>query len=384
MLNAKFRSNPYVYPSIQFADLGNKVFFNNLLDEASVTSDDLIELISQIKKPVISISGETINEKVLSIFLDEKIRFGPKNFIKNQTSYWNSKLDIFTSKNLPIQFTLLGFPCKVPVPLKTNRTLPDMGELLVLKRLKDISTIVGEVYKPGAVINVFTEGVFGKFNNIPTPEYRIYEQKVKAYGSLMGWEDRLRFIRLESLEEMASDFNERFEEKIKLLKKMHKEKDPEFTEKFEKVFEPQYRIMNTKILNLSDEELMDVYNDKLPNDKISKKTQTVRNDITERVKEKIYKYFAYLSVRDDVDFINKCVPNAITLSVSPKPNRLGIIPINRESTRLPHHGVPVYHVESDTWTIEYLIDIKRMNKKYTPMVWNQDSERLPFFYREEE
>ena len=64
-------------------------------------------------------------------------------------------------------FSILGFPYKMPVPLKTNRHLADFGEVAALARLNEIGKAIAKVYSPGVKIHVFTEGPFSQLNGMP-------------------------------------------------------------------------------------------------------------------------------------------------------------------------------------------------------------------------
>ncbi|KAG8412689.1 hypothetical protein J3458_013130 [Metarhizium acridum] len=68
-------------------------------------------------------------------------------------------------KNEPIQLTMPAFPCK-----SANREnkvlghLPDLGEELGMSRLNDIAVAIKNVYQPGALVNIASDGIL--FNDI--------------------------------------------------------------------------------------------------------------------------------------------------------------------------------------------------------------------------
>ncbi len=108
--------------------------------------------------------------------------------------------------------------------------------------------------------------------------------------------------------------------------------------------------------------------------------KTIREDIRQRAHASIFQYYAYLRVRDDVQYLEKVVPRAVALSVSPEPNRLGVIPVNSECVRLPYHRVPVYDPLRGVFTIEYLIDLQRSPLSYSAVYFKKDKEEKPFYY----
>jgi len=136
----KLQSNPNVYPYVPFYDLSDKNIRQNIVEKKYISEEDLRKVVSRISQPNFSLSGKTEAEKILSIFEGDQIRFGPKKFIIQGKAGWIDRLNYFIRQNIPIQFTILGFPFKIPVPLKTNRVYPDMGEVLSLIRLHFIAT----------------------------------------------------------------------------------------------------------------------------------------------------------------------------------------------------------------------------------------------------
>lgn len=374
------KSNPYVYPSTDFMDLSNKKFKAVFSPNEYVTTENLKNLLSSLDSPELQITGKSIEQRVLNIFTDNEILFGPKKYITNNTDYWLKAIRYFVKQNKPLQLTILGFPFKMPVPIKTNRSLPDMGEVLSLKRLHYITELIGAVYNPGAVITVVTEGVFGRFNNMKKSEYNAYKNFLNEIIKTFYWTDTLKIIELEKMEKMTDNFVDLFEKKVNKLKKLYEVKDKEFLKKYNGAKLSISRIINTRDLNISNLLLMDVYNTKLKMSEVTPEVLKIRKHIEIMTYETLLRYHAYLMVRDDLNFIEKTVPHAITLSVSPKPNRLGIIPVNKNCIRLPYHGVPVYHENKNIFTIEYLIDLMRKKGEFKKVYWNEDKEKYPFYY----
>lgn len=372
------KPNPYVYPFTPFEGLFKKNIRNNFVGIKRIDKEELKKVISTIQQPQPKLKGNTTEEKVLSIFQDKSYRFGPERFILENKKGWIEKLSFFTRKSQPIQFTILGFPFKMPVPLKTNRTLPDMGEVLALLRLKTIMDLVKQNYQPGAIVTIFTEGVFGRFTGVPAKDWFAYREFLQKLIAILDSSQKIEIIDLSKMESTVDNFKERFNQRIQEFKKLYEKNDPEFMIKYQGTYQSVYRIVSTK--KYDEQVLMDVYNEELPDEETSKKVSMVRDDIKRRTHQSIFQYHAYLKVRDDLDFIQQTIPQAITLSVSPKPNRLGIIPVHKECIRLPYHGVTVYYPNKNLFLVEYLIDIKRRNLTYTQVFLKQDPDNKPFYY----
>lgn len=374
----KLQSNPNVYPYVPFYDLSDKNIRQNIIEKKYISEDDLREMVSRIPQPNFSLTGKTDAEKILSIFEDDQIRFGPKEFIAQGKTGWIDRLNYFIRQNLPIQFTILGFPFKIPVPLKTNRVYPDMGEVLSLARLHFIAAEIQKIYSSGAVITIFTEGAFGRFTGVKDAHWIAYRDFLKELIGMLRFEKQLRISDLSEMEKIIPDFSKRFQEKVELLEKAYEQGDPKVREAYNGTLDAVLRIIAP--INNDATILMDVYNDHLSDDSVSETARLIREDIRQRARASIFQYHAYLRVRDDVQYLEKVVPRAVALSVSPKPNRLGVIPVNSECVRLPYHGVPVYDQLRNVFTIEYLIDLQRSPLSYSTVYFKNDKEEKPFYY----
>lgn len=377
----KIKSNPYVFPFTPFLDLSNKNFYLKKLGRREIDFREIKELINRNLRLSISVKGETIEEKILNIFLNPEIRFGPKQYILSLKDYWLNKIRYFTKKNEPLRFSILGFPFKIPVPLKTNRILPDLGEIIALKRLFDIQFLIRQFYQPGAVIYVVTEEVFYKFNDMKKNEVNNYQNFLRKIVKIMGWDNVIKFISLHEMEKLANNFKDLFQEKKDYLERLFINGDKKFLKQYYGAHSSIYYITNTRRFGLGEKELMDVYNKDYK--KRNKKILLVKELIKNYSHLMIIKYLAYLKLRDDLNFFEKKLPNVIQLSVSPKKYRLGIIPLKKNIVRLPYHGVLVYDKEKNKFTIEYLIDLKRKKWKVWEIYLKEDEEDKPFFYIKE-
>lgn len=322
--------------------------------------------------------GATAAEKIFSFFLNPRVRFGPVEFIRSERQYWLDKFNYFIARREPLQFTLLGFPFKMAVPLKTDRALPDMGEVLALGRLNLIARAIRGVYEPGAVITVFTEGGLGRSAGIAPAVWRKYDRRLRELAGVLGFGEAIRIRKLSGMERLA-DFQDVFMRKRREFRAQLADKDKCFMEKYRAVFSPIFRLVNARKYAL--EELMDVYNEKLEDAAVSSAARRIRAALRAKTKKAIIYYFSYLAARDELDYLEKAVPHHLSLSVSPKPRRLGIIPIDAKVKILPYHGVSVYDALLGRWDIGYLVDIKRdFRHKYAPVSLNGDADPHPFYY----
>lgn len=376
--NKKIKSNPHVYSYVPFYNLSaKKINFKKKLRK-KINSEDLKTYLEYNKIPNFKIKGKDINEKIFNLFLNNNIRFGPRKNIITLKDYWIKKINFFVSKNKTLHFVILGFPFKIPVLLKTNRTLPDMGELLSLKRLYDIAQLIKTFYKKGAKITIITEEIFGAFNNMKKEEIINYQEFLAFLTKRFQWDENLTFYSLHKMEDQILNFEKEFQDKIDELEQNFINSKKSFLKKYYGAYPSIYRITNTKRFKLSLSELMDVYNEKKETKK--KSILQLKKIIEYYTHSMLIKYFAYLELRDKFDFINKNFPNSLMLSVSPKPYRLGILPVGKDFIRLPYHGVTVFDEKNKKFSIEYLIDLVRQNWHIEEIYYDEDKEKTPFFY----
>ena len=372
------KPNPYVYSSKDFNNLFDKKIKWKIVGKEIVDKPQVAKILKKLPQPSVKINGKSTEEKILSIFLDENIRFGDKNLILDKKEYWINKISYFTKNKKPLLLAILGFPFKMPVRLKTNRTLPDMGELLSLARLLFIAKLIKKIYKPGAKVIIFTEEGFYKFIGVEKNDALNYIKELKRWIKFLKWDSILKVKSL-SLMENFSNFKKIFKRKLKENRKLLKENDPEFLKKYEEAFVPIFRIVNS--LKFDEEILMDVYNDEIKDENLSKEAFKIRNLLRKKATTALLNYFSYLQTRDELNFIEQQAPNSLLLTVSPKYYRLPIYPVSREIEVLPYHGVPIYFERSNKWQIDYLINLKRKNWKIVEVYLKEDKDPTPFFYK---
>lgn len=372
------KSNPYVYPSRSYKNLQRKVLADRFEKPRVVDVTYLHRLLRCVPTVRWTSKGKTVEEKIFQLFLSKDVLFGPAAFLTDCTSMWLEKFSVFTRQKQPLLFTILGFPFKMPVSLKTRRRLPDMGEMLILHRLAGLARAIKKVYRPGARITIFTEGGFGAPVGVPESDWQVYHTALEKWVSVLGFADVLEVRRLSDMEQMKG-FSEAFARRRKENASKLKKKDASFLQKVEGAYMPMFRLVNSEAYPL--ELLMDVYNDALSEEELSSSARRVRLALQRQTMKTLVYYFSYLQARDDVRFLETAVPGFLALSVSPKPERLGVIPVSREVSVLPYHGVPVYDTKKKRWSIEYLIDIRRdRTAVYTPIHVKGDKDKEPFFY----
>lgn len=377
-IKQNLQGNKHVYPFVPFADLANKKLVDNFLIGPTLTEEAVAGLVGAISTPKHRIVGQTIEGKILSIFLDDEYRFGPREIILAEANFWQDRIRKFIQKQEPIRCIILGFPFKIPVLLKTSRRLPDLGEILILNRLATIIKLIQSIYQPGATIEIFTEGAFGRFSGVTTQEANDYRERLQYLIKAFGWEPYFHFTDLGSLEAMIPNFEAIYQKNTKEFETAYVAGQPEAVGRYEETYPSIFRIVNSKMY--SDVELMDVYNEDLGDQDLSAAAIAARRDLRQRARAAVFCYHAYHQTRNDSGVMAKVVPGVLYLTVSPKSGRLGIFPINKDIIRLPYHGVSVWHELSKRFSIEYLIDLRRQPGPYHQIFLAGDPDRQPFYY----
>lgn len=376
MKSSFVQPNPYAFPYLEFSDLANKKL--EACNTSFTCSLKDLESIATIFEPIQPISPkQSIPEQIFSFFMDPAICFGDTLMYQQQKKVWLQK---FTTaiQNHKITLTILGFPFKVPNPLKTSRTLPDLAELVALIRLEQIAQKVEELSQVPTVLHVVTEDAFARFTDVSKNSATAYAHYLPVMKEQLQL-NHLQFTSLGVMESYVENFEEIFSQNFHHMKKLYDQNDKEVTSKVAGAYPIILRIVKPKSTDIPF--LMDVYNLSIPTDTLSKKQQDCRVQLEQDGLRSTLEYFSYLQTRDQLNFMEKEFgTNYIPLTVAPKPNRLGIIPINKDVHILPHQGVPVYNRKTNQFTILYYVDLLQHASQYSMVFLEGDKENMPFFY----
>ncbi|WP_181247771.1 L-tyrosine/L-tryptophan isonitrile synthase family protein, partial [Cereibacter changlensis] len=132
------------------------------------------------------LEGQETAEAIYSVFADPGVVFGDPAFLSSRREEWLQRFGQVVAEGRRLDLTILGFPYKMPVPLKTDRTAADLGEVVSLARLNQLARAIGRVHAPGARIHVFTEGAFHVFNSLDRSYADGYFASLQALASRFG------------------------------------------------------------------------------------------------------------------------------------------------------------------------------------------------------
>ena len=369
-----------IYPFKPFKDLADKRLQDRFQEAKKITLDDLKQTLDRVHNPPPNISGSDIEERILSIFLDPNYLYGPDKYISSCKDVWIEKFRRFTDKEKPLKFVLMACPFKVPVPLKTLRVTVDIAELLLIIRLRNIAIWIETIYEPGAVVTILAEGILGEGIGVPIEDRMHYRESLEHSLSLIQTDPYVSIHNIDDIHEVIPNFQIKWDERSSSLRLFFNQGDTEVRSRFQRSFSSIYHMIPTRELKI--ENLMDIYNEKIPTESLPEDQQTIRGRLNEAATEAVFKYLAFLDVRDETGYLEKIVPDNLKLTLSPKPLNLGIHPINAHTDILPHHAIPVYDLRFDHFTMKYWIDIRRSSSSFRPVYLVGDNEDAPFYYEQ--
>lgn len=357
--------------------------------DVTITLDDLKKIISKIEFPknqetksstdlICNLTDTTLCQKILSVFTNDNFLLGDKKFITQNTSFLEEKLNYFIGKDLPIEFCIMSSPFKIPVPLKTNRIFPDMGEILQLVQIQNFCTSINSIYHKGCRVNILAEGILGKFLPISKVEKDNYRDYISYFVDKLDYSDSIKIVDLDFIEETIPDFENKWLQKTAELENLLLHSNT-YKSEFNSTFESIYRIVPTTMY--SNYDLQRIYNVNLDDDNLAQNQIDIRQDIKIRATKTTHNYRAFIKLRDDFKVIENRFPNVIKLTLSPKQGNVGILPINKYSNILPYHGVAVLTKQCH-FKMEYLIDLQNSGMEYKQVYFDEDKEKLPFYYCE--
>lgn len=372
------KTNEYIYPYKPFADLRNIQILDAFLEPRSIRWNNVAELLSTVEVPTPKISGDQLEENILSVFLDEHYLLGSRELITDVKEHWIERFKIFTSRNEPLHFVIMACPFKVPVPLKTFRKTVDLAEILQLSRVRAILKWIQTLYAPGAYATVLAEGILGKAMGVSIQEREGYYASLETAVRLSGLEPEIKLHNLDRIIDDSPNFADVWDEETRELMERKSRNNSEVVMEYQTTMRSLYRLVMAR--DIPDEVLMEIFGDDINPDELSHEAKEAQELITQRAHRAFFSYRGFINARDRVRYLDQIAPNHLKLTVSPKRYNLGVLPVNKETWILPHHGVPVHYRAENLFTIMYWIDIRRAQGPFKPVHVMEDAEDLPFYY----
>jgi len=170
------------------------------------------------------------------------------------------KIATFIEQRLPIHFILPAFPAKSPNLSKVLGPLPDLGERLSLCHLNNLCQQISELYPPGAMITICSDGrVFSDCVGVSDEDVSRYGQHIKdildeyscTHINLFRLEDHFKEGNFDTIRRrLVDEYGRTVEELKKLLKS-----DPEVRRMFNGIHRFMYTDLKARRSELSNSKL---------------------------------------------------------------------------------------------------------------------------------
>lgn len=367
------KTSPYIFPFRPFMHLDVLEETSSFAAARTLPVSGYTDWLTKFA-PEIHVGGTaSVSESIFDVFTNANVIFGDRAYVTDLKDHWMKQIERFTSQGLPLEMTILGFPYKMPVPLKTNRTLADFGEAISLARLNQIGRAISRIYKPGARSHVFTEGPFGAFNGVSRETSDRYFKSLENLLHRFGLEQHVVLHDLNRVIEENQDFAGAWSEAEATIIDRRDARDPKTLDAIRDAL--PVRFHNLANPGVSDADLACAY-------RRDPSAQGLIDSIQHRAEKGVVTYRAFLEARDKIKLLERVAPNALAMTVSPRPGRLGVRPLPPPSQILPYHGVTVISADGQNMDVSYLWDLRRTGKTYAPLHLEGDTDAAPFAYVE--
>lgn len=367
------KTSPYIYPFRPFLHLDVAEESSRFSEPQTLPVNGYSSWLGRFAPAIDVTPAATIEETIFSIFADDAVRFGERAFVSDLKDLWLERIARFTNPGRMLEMTILGFPYKMPVPLKTNRRLADFGEVVSLARLNQIGRAIARIYAPGARSHVFTEGPFGAFNGVSRAESDAYFASLENLLVRFGLSEHVALYDLNTLVDANPDFSDAWAETAKDIEMRRDAGDQKVLDAIRDAL--PVRFHNLANPGVTDHDLALAY-------RRDPAVQELIDSIQRRAESGVVTYRAFLEARDRVQLLERVAPEALAMTVSPRPGRLGVRPLPAPAQILPYHGVTVIARDGLGMDISYLWDLRRTGKTYTPLRLEGDTDPAPFAYIE--
>jgi len=332
---------------------------------------DLIRLNDVAVEPA---ATGSIAERILSIFQHAEVHFGP-DFIPANRAAWLERIEHFVGRGLPLEFVSMAFPYKVPNPLKTDRKAPDLGEALMLRRFKAVLDAVESVHAPGGRLTVLEEGILGRCQGVDPASIAAYRAGIADCVAIAAMPERqLTFHSLDDMVEKIPNFEARWLFEQERMRELWQQGDEAVVRAYDETVPPSKAAVPT--VDFPPQVVAEAY-DPAQTDSALRYPREYIDKIAHR---KFFAYRSILALRDSTGYLHNLRPHALKLTVSPKPENLAVLPVNKWSGILPYHGVPVLH-EDGRWQILYWGGLGDSLGPLEALHLAGDSDQAPIGYR---
>lgn len=247
----------------------------------------------------------------------------------NVEEYLRSTLSSVEDK---VVFTLPSFPFKVPNPLKVAHRNLDAGELLCLKRLHFIDTIVEEILDIPALFPVISDGkIYSDICEIDPSEYEKFSEDARDSIAKMGLTKELLYV--DMLDDVIGDRIDQYNDlltKVKLdLEKWWNEN--KFTSRVQYLIANMSANINTNAEDYSFARCLSADNYVSCKEKYD-------SFLKLKAEQKAFTFMSKLVTLRLMDAVLLRYPGCIRTTVHPKSGQFGIHLVNSRTHTFPWQG----------------------------------------------
>lgn len=365
-------ASPYIYVN---APLPRRFEPPRIVRNEQMSADDLRTMIELNDVEIVPDAAGSVEERILSIFMHPEVLFGDPTFIPTHSAMWLEKIGHFTHRGEPISFVAMAFPYKSPNPLKTDRTAPDVGEALMLRRFQAVLDAIASVYEPGGHLTILEEGILGRCQGVERARIAAYRAGIDQVTALAACErERLTYHSLDDMETSIPNFEARWIHEQERLRELWQQGDPAVREAHTTTVAAQRTSVPS--WDYDPAVLADVYNP----EKTESALRYPRDYLDKVAHRQFFAYRALLALRDSTGYLHELRPFALKLTVSPKPENLAVVPVNTWSRILPYHGVPVLD-GAGRWRVAYRAEVGDLHGAVEAIHLAGDRDPAPIAYR---
>ncbi len=336
--------------------------------------------------PCQAVNRDLLTEQVWETIKSPQFRKSSAADLAGETEKgYKQKIRAFIDRGEPIQFVLVAFPWKVwRMPLKTNRKTPDLGELAFLSQLKNLDATIRLKYAPGTHWTFLTEGrAYLDLFDVPAEETQTYVECVKRFTRILNADHLFSFRCLRSLLDEYPEFIDRYTEIHQQLQAECSTNNGTIPKRFRSFFGTFYSSQDLRHVDIGT--IRKVFHQKSADrQELNAAELEIQEELGRRSKEMVLRYVAFNEAKHLVGqsgAIQDRFPDHLYISITQKAGRFTIFPIHPKAKLLPHHGVPVVRTDGRI-TIDWLDSVQHSEHPFVPIFLEEDTEDVPFYYKE--
>lgn len=357
-------------------------------DREVISVPDLLKMKVVKSRPIFGLGRkiEPSAEAICSLLLNDKITKSSPEELEGVIRPLVDRVRTFVNESRPIELCLIAFSPRSHSPVETGmRRLPDLGEMMFIKRLQDIDATIRQLHSPGVHFTVLFEGnaFVNRFGNFPD-EVTAFRQNLHLRIEQMGAGAKVELADLAEVTGSFPSFEEVRQEQEAVIRQGLQ--DNRNIRQEVETFMPVMRRASVDLSGQDFEDLVEIMRHKgHAVALLSGRQGALAAAIEQQAQENAIFYVSFNKARHSLKIVENTFPDKIYISITAKPGRLAIHPVHSNVEVLPHHGVPVINLNGFADIIHFHKLISRrgdFGPKLSRVHFEGDLDEQPFFFRE--